>query len=59
MTVDQPAQNLRLPRRAKYGLARLALGRCDALDRLGPAHEKIVHRLVQTVDLAPELRQGG
>ncbi len=60
MALDQAAHHLGLARRTERGAGLLgALDRDQALDDLAALHEQAVHRLVDAVDLAPQVGERG
>ena len=58
MTFDESAHHLRLSGRAERGAALLGLFDGDeAIDDLTALHQKGMHRLIDAVDFAPQIRK--
>jgi hypothetical protein len=58
VAIHQPAHHVGFARRAEGGTGLLRLLRGDqAVDDLAALHEEPVHRLIDAVDLAPQLGQ--
>ena len=58
MPRHQATEDFRLPARTDRGHAVGLLERADCVDHLSPAHQEIVHLVVDLVDLAAQVVQG-